>query len=127
MPHRQHILANAAARTERRRPRTRTDWVRGTLVELDADRGRLVLRVTATGRADLPCGRELRVEAAGARVRATDGDGDGRPGLRDLFPGDRLHVTLASLPPGLRPRALQVHQQSAGAPVGGLRPLWEAG
>jgi hypothetical protein len=126
VPHRHHINANAAAPAERRRPRTRADWVRGTLVELDADHRRLVLRVAGAGRPTVPVGRELLIEAGGARVQATDGDGDGRPGLRDLFPGDRLHVVLSTTQTGLRPRALRIEQRGMGAPVGGLRRIWEA-
>lgn len=104
--------------------RSRPNWVRGTLVELDADRGRLTLRVLAAGRPG-PAG-EVVVDVSGARIEATDGDGDGRPGVRDLFPGDRLDVLLRSPSPGKRPRALLVVQRGGGAPTGGLRRVWEA-
>ena len=128
MPALPHRNPNAGPARLRRRPSlrpSRRDWIAGTLLELDAAGGTITVRLESGG-LPLPArGTEVVIDVSRARVRATDGDGDGRPGVTDLFPGDRIHVTLR--PRRMRPpAALRVRQQSAGAPPGGLRPLWEA-
>jgi hypothetical protein len=129
MPALFHRNANAAParRPKRRSVRpSRRDWIAGTLVELDPAGGTITVRVENAGRPRTVPGTEVTVDVTVARVRATDGDGDGRPGLTDLFPGDRVHVTLR---PRRRrvPIAHRVRQQSPGAPPGGLRPIWAMG
>lgn len=128
MPHRQHRNANAADRRGRLRRRAKrgSDWVSGTLVELDADRMRLKIRVDSARRPHFRRETEFVVEAADAVFRAADGDGDGRAGVTDLFPGDRLHVELAPHTEDSPATALRVTQRSPGGPVGGLRRLWPA-
>lgn len=126
MPYRMHRNANAAPAWEPKRSRLRAgrkDWIAGTLVELDPDRRLIVVRVERGGRPVPPAGAEVTVDASVARVRATDGDGDGRAGLTDLFPGDRVEVTLQ---PRWRrlPVATRIRQESPGAPRGGLRRVW---
>ena len=125
MPHRHHRNANAAPSSEPRRPRlrpSRRDWIAGTLVELDAGGATITVRVDSAGRPHPAPGSELTLDVSAARVRATDGDGDGRPSLTDLFPGDRVHVTLRG-----DAIASRVEQRSPGAPRGGLRRLWQSG
>src|SRR5436305_5510033 len=122
MPHRHHRNANAAPSSEPRRARlrpSRQDWIAGTLVELDADGATITVRVDSGGRPHPARGAEVTLDVASARVRATDGDG--RPSLTDLFPGDRVHVTLRGAAVASR-----VEQRSPGAPRGGLRRLWQS-
>jgi hypothetical protein len=129
MPALSHRNANAAPARLPKRPRvrpSRRDWIAGTLVELDPAGSTITVRVDSGGRPHPARGAEVAVDVALAGVRATDGDGDGRPGLTDLFPGDRVHVTLRQRRPHL-PIAMRVRQQSAGAPPGGLRPIWATG
>jgi len=121
-----HRNANAGPARPRKRPSLRPgrrDWIVGTLVELDRDGDTITVRVEESGRPVPTRGAEVTLDMSRARVRATDGDGDGRPGLTDLFPGDRVHVTMRSRPRRL-PLAWLVRQQSPGAPRGGLRALW---
>jgi hypothetical protein len=129
MPALPYRNANAAPARRPKRPSTRPsrrDWIAGTLVELDRAGATITVRVDSGGWPRPAPGTEVTVDVTLARVRATDGDGDGRPGLTDLFPGDRLHVTLR--PRRLRlPIAVLVRQHSAGAPPGGLRPIWTTG
>jgi hypothetical protein len=124
-----HRNPNAAPRRPRRRPRLRPgrrDWLAGTLVELDPAGRTITVRVEEGGRPVPARGAEVTVDTSVARVVASDGDGDGRPGLTDLFPGDRVLVTMR-MRPRRRPIAWRVDQQSPGAPKGGLRALWFTG
>ncbi len=125
MPDRKHRNPNAADGDARRRRAgaRRQDWVDGTLVELDAPARCLVIRVHAARQASIRPGTELTIEAADATLKATDADGDGRPSITDLFPGDDLHITLDPGSDGTL-RAVRVEQRSPGGPVGGLRRLW---
>ena len=132
MPDRQHRNPNAAAPGARRRKGVgrRPDWVDGTLVELDAPGQRLVIRVDGARQASVRAGTELTVGVADATLKATDADGNGRPSITDLFPGDALHVTLGPVSDDGLPRAVRVEQRSPGGPVGGLRRLgggWRGG
>jgi hypothetical protein len=127
MPALPHRNPNAGPRRLSKRPRLgpgRRDWIAGTLVELDPLAGTITVRVGSAGRPLPARGSEVTVDVSRARVRATDGDGDGRSGVTDLFPGDQVHVTLRPRRRRL-PAALRVRQQSAGAPPGGLKPLWQ--
>lgn len=129
MPALRHRNANAAPARSRRRPRiqrSRRDWIAGTLVELDPIRETITVRVQRGGYPLPSRGSEATIDVSAAHVRASDGDGDGRAGLTDLFPGDQVHVTLRSR----RSRALaasRVSQESPGAPRGGLRRVWQTG
>jgi hypothetical protein len=126
MPARTHRNANAAPVRRPRRQRLQRsprDWIAGTLVELDPARERITVRVQSAGYPLPPPGTEVTIDVSSARVRASDGDGDGRAGLTDLFPGDRVRVTLRSRP-RRKPSALRVEQISPGAPRGGLRRVW---
>jgi hypothetical protein len=126
MPYRHHRNANAAPSSPPRRPRLRPsskDWIAGTLVELDAGGDTITVRVDSSGRPQPARGTELTVDTSLARVRATDGDGDGRPSITDLFPGDRVHVSLRRRR-RRAPLAWLVRQLSPGAPRGGLRRIW---
>jgi hypothetical protein len=129
MPALSHRNANAAPARSRRRPRiqrSRRDWIAGTLVELDPIRDTITVRVQRGGYPLPPRGSEAMVDVSSAHIRASDGDGDGRAGLTDLFPGDQLHVTLQ--PRGRRTLAAsRVSQESTGAPRGGLRRVWQIG
>jgi hypothetical protein len=125
MPYRHHRNANAAPTAAPHRPRlrpSRKDWIAGTLVELDPAGATITVRVDSGGRAQPARGAEVTLDVSHARVRATDGDGDGRPSITDLFPGDRVHVTLRA-----GAVAHRVEQRSPGAPRGGLRRLWQSG
>lgn len=126
MPDHQHRNANAAPPQPRARRSTRRaqEWIEGTLIELDADAERLVLRVERSSRGGTREGDELAVWTDGARIKAGDGDGDGRAGVTDLFPGDALHIALGPRMPGDPPRATRVTQLNPAGPVGGLRRLW---
>ncbi len=127
MPHRHHVNPNAAGPAAPKRPglrRGRAEWVLGTLVELDVERRRIVLRVGSARGASLQADDEVWIDVREARVVATDGDGDGRASLRDLFPGDTLHVSLRPRPQNGPLVAQRVEQRSPGAPHGGLRDLW---
>jgi hypothetical protein len=127
MPYRQRVIANAAppaSPKRRRRNASGTDWVLGTLVELDPGGGRLTVRVSDARRPDLRDQQEIVVDVEAASVRATDGDGDGQPGLTDLFPGDIVRLELEPRDPGEPLVAERVQQCSVGAPKGGLRRLW---
>jgi hypothetical protein len=122
MPYRNHHNPNAAPASPPRRPRlrpARQDWIAGTLVELDPTRATITVRVDSGGRAQPARGAEITLDASAARIHATDGDGDGRPSLTDLFPGDRVHVTLRR-----GTIAVRVKLRSPGGPRGGLRRLW---
>jgi hypothetical protein len=126
MPYRHHRNANAAPTAAPHRPRlrpSRKDWIAGTLVELDPAGATITVRVDSGGRAHPARGAEVSVDVSAARIRATDGDGDGRPSITDLFPGDRVHVTLRSRR-RRAPLAWLVRQLSPGAPRGGLRRIW---
>ncbi len=129
MPALPHRNANAAParRPKRRRLQTsRRDWIMGTLIELDPASDKITIRVQSGGHPVPAPGDEVTVDVSSARIRATDGDGDGRAGLTDLFPGDLVHVTLHS-PPQRTPIARRVQQKSPGAPPGGLKPIWQPG
>jgi len=104
---------------------SRRNWIEGRLVELDAAESSLVLRVRNGGRPIPPRGTEVTISTQGARVHSSDGDGDGRFTITDLFPGDELRITLGSTRHGLV--ASHITQQSPGAPTGGLAPLWHLG
>ena len=126
MPARFHRNANAAPRRPRKRPSPRPgrrDWIVGVLVELDPAGEKITVRVEDGGRPLPAPGTEITLDVSAARVHATDGNGDGRPNLTDLFPGDRIHVTMRRRPRRL-PIAWRVRQRSPGAPPGGLRPIW---
>ena len=126
MPFQNFRTPNAGPRSRRapRLSRRARSWFDGTLVELDPEQSTVVLRVHNGSTPIPPRGTEITIEASSARVEATDGDGDGRAGLTDLFPGDRV---LVHLKPPRRRRlvATRIVQESAGAPSGGLRPLLE--
>ena len=126
MPDRKHRNPNAADGNARRRRAgaRRQDWVDGTLVELDAPGRRLVIRVDAARQASIRPGTELTIGVAQATLKATDADGDGRPSITDLFPGDDLHITLDPGSGDGTPLAVRVEQRSPGGPVGGLQRLW---
>jgi hypothetical protein len=127
MPYCQRVIANSAppaSPRRRRRNAAGTDWVLGTLVELDAGGGRLTVRVIDARRPEVRPRDEIVVNVEAARVRATDGDGDGQPSLTDLFPGDIVRVELQPRGPGEPLVAGRVQQCSVGAPKGGLRRLW---
>jgi len=102
MPALLHHNANAAPG----RARSRRDWFAGTLIDLDPAGPTITVRLDSAGRPWPPPGSEVTVDVLGARVHATDTEGDG--GLTDLFPGDRVHVTLrrqgGRLPIALRVR-----------------------
>ena len=123
---RQHRNANAAPRGRRARPRRRTrpPWLSGTLVTLDPQRERIVVRVEDAGRPELRTGSEVTVDTRGCRLDVSDGDGDGRPSLTDLFPGDRIRVELIDAE-GTPPAARRIEQRGPRGPVGGLRRLWQ--
>jgi len=127
MPFRQFRNPNAGPRGRRavRVRRSRRNWIEGRLVELDPAKGSLVLRVRNGGRPIPPRGTEVTITAANATIHSSDGDGDGRFTLTDLFPGDDLRITLRSTRHGLV--ASHITQQSPGAPTGGLAPLWHLG
>jgi hypothetical protein len=127
MPFRQFRNQNAGPRGRRavRARRSRRDWIEGQLVELDPAADSLVLRVRNGGRPMPPRGTEVSVSTASARIHSSDGDGDGRFTVTDLFPGDELRVTLRPTRHGIV--AAHVYQQSPGAPTGGLAPLWHRG
>lgn len=127
MPFRQFRNPNAGPRGRRavRMRPSRRNWIEGRLVELDPVGGSLVLRVRNGGRPIPPRGAEVTISTADARVHSSDGDGDGRFTVTDLFPGDDLRITLRSTSHGLA--ASHITQQSAGAPTGGLAPLWRIG
>ena len=127
MPNRRHRNPNAvstAAVKHGRRNRGKHGGVTGTLVELDAEASRLTIRVHEARGINIDSDQEITLDVAGAIIDASDGDGDGRPGITDLFPGDRVDVTLAPQTPGSPPAAVRVTQSSPGGPVGGLRRLW---
>jgi len=126
MPHRQHRNANAAPTVPRRKKgrARRADWIIGTLVELDPDGQQLTIRVREGRGARISQDAEVTLDVGGAVLKATDGDGDGRPGITDLFPGDVLHVRLAPAVDGRPPAAVRISQASPGGPAGGLRRLW---
>jgi hypothetical protein len=127
MPHRHHINPNAAGPAAPKRPRARrgrAEWVLGTLVEVDAERREIVLRVGTSRGASLRADEEVRIDVREARVVASDGDGDGHAGLRDLFPGDTLHVSLRARDADGPLIGHRVEQRSPGGPPGGLRRLW---
>lgn len=90
-------------------------------MELDARRRSLTVRIAASGRPLAGEKEELLIDASSARIRAGDGDGDGRPNLTDLFPGDKVRVTLDR---GSPPTARRVDLISTAGPRGGLRRLW---
>src|SRR5690349_16151388 len=119
MPFQQFRTPNAGPRSRRapRLSRRARPWFAGTLVELDPERERIVLRIHNGSRPIPPRGSEITIDAASARVEATDGDGDGKPGLTDLFPGDDV---LVHLKPPRRGRlvATRIVQESTGAPPG---------
>jgi hypothetical protein len=123
--HRNPNAAPPRLRKRARRRPDRRDWIAGTLVELDPAGGTITVRVHDAGRPVAGPGDEVTLDAPPDRVRATDGDGDGRPSLTDLFPGDRVHVTLRRRS-RRRPLAWRVRQQSPGARPGALRGMWEA-
>ena len=123
-----HRNANAAPTRSAKRQRSagsRRDWIVGTLVELDPSGHRITVRLESGGRPLPRRGAELTIDVAAARVRATDGDGDGRAGLTDLFPGDRVEVILDAR--ARTPVARRVRQLSPGAAPGALRPIWQPG
>ncbi len=127
MPNRRHSNPNAAPATpvkRGRRSRDKRGWVTGTLVELDAEAPRLTIRVHEARGINIDSDEEITLDVADAIIDAGDGDGDGRPGITDLFPGDRLDVTLAPQTQGSQPAAVRVTQSSPAGPVGGLRRLW---
>jgi hypothetical protein len=132
VPARTYRNANAAPVRRPRRHRLQRSprhWIAGTLIELDPARKRITVRVQCAGYPLPAPGTELTVDVSSARIRASDGDGDGRAGLTDLFPGDRVRVTLRSRSrsrsrPRREPSALRVQQTSPGAPRGGLKRVW---
>ena len=127
MPFRQFRNPHAGPRgrrAARMRP-SRRNWIEGRLVELDPAADSLVLRVRNGGRPIPPRGTEVTISTADARVHSSDGDGDGRSTITDLFPGDDLRITLGSTRHGFV--ATHITQQSPGAPTGGLAPLWHLG
>ena len=126
MPHRQHRNANSAPPQPKRKPAAKDDeWLVGVLVELDADAQRLVLRATQGRRPAFKEDEELAILVGDAVLKAADGDGDGKPGVRDLFPGDVLHIALVATAAGEPLRAARVTQTSRTGPTGGLRRVWE--
>ena len=127
MPALPHRNANAGpARRPKRRPQqiSRRDWIMGTLVELDPASDKITIRVESGGHPLPAPGKEVTVDVSSALIHATDGDGDGRAGLTDLFPGDRVRVTLHSTPQR-KLIAWSVRQESVGAASGALRPIWQ--
>ena len=125
MPYRIHKNANAAPRAERRPPRRRArpDRVEGVLVALDPAAAVITLRVDEARARGVVPGEELVVDVFEATLRVGDGDGDGRPGLTDLFPGDRVRLELKRRVPGAARTATRLEQLAPG-PTGGLRRLW---
>ena len=123
LPHRNPNAAPARRPKRRRLQRSRRDWIVATLVELDPIHAQITIRVESGGRPLPAPGEEVTVDVSSARIRATDGDGDGRAGLTDLFPGDRVRVSLRS-EPRRTPVAWRIRQESPGASPGGLRPIW---
>ena len=126
MPHRQHRNANAAPPQPRRkrRSRRRSEWMSGTLVELDVERRRVKVRVDEAPGMPFTADSEVTVDAGSAVLKVTDGDGDGLPGISDLFPGDELKVYVVRSEDGGPPTATRIEQRSPGAPPGGLRRLY---
>ena len=128
MTNRRHNNPNAAPPAEVQRARRgKRGWLTGTLVELDAEAHRLTVRVREARGINLDCDDEITVDVAAAILNTSDGDGDGRPGITDLFPGDQLDITLAPQSHATPPAAGSVAQTSPAGPVGGLRRLWSRG
>jgi hypothetical protein len=122
--HRFHRNPNAAPpAAPRRRKRPRPTWLTATLVELDPPGARLVVRVEDAAVPRLRAGDELVVTTRGSRLVTYDADGDGRVGLTDLFPGDRLRLEV-EVDAGGGLRARRVRRLGPAGPVGGLRRLW---
>ena len=125
--HKLHRNANAAPpAAPRRRKRPRPTRLTGTLVELDPAGARLVVRLEEAGRPGLRRGDEVSVAARESRIDSHDADGDGRKGLTDLFPGDRLRLEVEPDGDGGL-RARRVRRLGPAGPVGGLRRLWPGG
>ncbi len=61
-----------------------------------------------------------------SRLTTHDADGDGRAGLTDLFPGDRLRLEVEPHPDGGL-YARRVRRLGPAGPIGGLRRLWPGG
>lgn len=125
MPNRRHNNPNSAPTADVKRSRRgKRGWLTGTLVELDAETRQLTIRVREARGINLDCDEEITIDVAAASLNTADGDGDGRPGITDLFPGDQLDITLAPQSHGTPPAAVSVTQSSPAGPVGGLRRLW---
>ena len=125
MPFRYFRTPNAGDGSRRRPPRrlTKRDWLAGTIVELDPEANRLTLRVDSGSRPIPARGTEVEIDTGDARFQCTDGDGDGRQNLTDLFPGDEVIVDRLRHTGG-RWAAARVTQRSIGAPKAGLRLLY---
>ena len=127
MPHRMHRNANAAPAGPRRRPRrpSRPDRVSGIITAIDPAAATVVVRTEEARAPGVLPGHELVVDVSGGTLDVHDGDGDGRAGITDLFPGDRVRVELAPAVPGVTRAALRLVQLTRGGPIGGLRRLWQ--
>lgn len=123
-----HRQSNPNKGPQRRSLRTRgrpgRGWVRGVVDGIDPDHSRLEIRVDDGSRIGRRLvGSTVAVDAGGAELALPDGDGDGRPSLRDVFPGNPVEVRFSG---GLEPplSAVKVIYRGGEAPVGGLRRLW---
>jgi hypothetical protein len=127
MPRRMHRNANAAPAGRRRRPRRRSrpDRVSGIVTAIDPAAVTVVVRVEEARAPGVLPGHELSIDVSGGALAVHDGDGDGRAGITDLFPGDRVRVELAPEVPGAPRAATRLVQLTGGGPVGGLRRLWQ--
>lgn len=99
--------------------------MRGTVVELDVEGQRVVLRVTTASRpARRLIGETVPVSLHGARLRLPDADGDRSTSLRDVFPGNEVEVRLSRRGESGELVARALSHVAPEMPVGGLRRLW---
>jgi len=118
MPLSSHRNHNAGPKRELRSSRNATvvEEVIGRLITLDPDGATIEVEDERTE-------RTIRIDIRDAKLRnVSDADGNGRPSVTDLFPGDRVEATIergGSLPA----RARSLRRIGPPAPVGGLRRL----
>ncbi len=99
--------------------------MRGTVVELDVEGQRVVVRVaTASRSARRLIGETVPVSLDGARLRLPDADGDRSTSLRDVFPGNEVEVRLAARREAGALVARSLSHLAPDMPIGGLRRLW---
>lgn len=106
----------STSQTKRKKSSRETQEIFGRLTALDPGRGRIEIE-------DERSPRRVWLDMKRARLRnLSDGDGDGRPSLTDLFPGDRVRVR-AVLGSGGSMKAKVLWRLGPQGPAGGLSPL----